>query len=180
MNRLLHETKCLLAEMVMSGLCALLIIAPVTLSCVAMNGCCSPAQCQEPDRIVVPHPKIEQDGNAMKPYICVFSATWCGPCQEMKPSIDALRKEGILIYVIDVDKAPESKTKMGVRSLPTILFMANGQEHARLVGKQSQDTLRDTFNQFDDSDTEPDDSDVEPDDDDAGIDLPKPRNYKVI
>lgn len=152
---------------------------------VLVAGCCKPdlnSWCQAPADITVPHPQIEKDGHAMDHYMVVFSASWCGPCQRMKPDVKALGKEGVLIYTIDTDDEKnggrEAAVKMGVKSLPTIVVMAGGKEQARVVGRQTLDQLRELYGAND----APQPDDTKPiDDDDPGIDLPKkPLDYKVF
>lgn len=143
-----------------------LMLGPCTL--------CKPAYCQ-----TVPHPQIQKDGNTLKPYAVVFSAKWCGPCQQMKPHIESLRKRGYLIYVVDVDLAPQSKEKMGVSSLPTIILMNGGAEQDRHVGGMQLDELRQYVDSNDNA--KPDNSSPDVDDNDPGIPLPtKPKDYKLI
>ena len=36
-----------------------------------------------------------------------FNASWCGPCQQMKPHIDKLNKEGYSIKKVDIDEHPD-------------------------------------------------------------------------
>lgn len=53
--------------------------------------------------------------------LLAFSATWCGPCQQLKPSIDQLKKEGKPIVQIDVDQNKELAKKFNVSSIPTVI-----------------------------------------------------------
>lgn len=161
-----------------------LVVALLALS-VSFAGCCEQAHCQEPG-ITIPHEQIELDGNTMKPYLCVFSATWCAPCQKMKPDLESMRADGYLVYIIDTDKSREQADAMGVKSLPTIVMMAGGKERARLIGRQDGATLRKLFDRFRDVDdsapddgSKPDDG-TKPDDDDAGIDLPNKLDYRLL
>lgn len=144
-------------------------------------GCCSEARCQEPSSIVVPIEKIKEEGNELKPYLCVFSAKWCGPCKRMKPAIEAMKREGYLIYILDVDAEEDHKAaeKMGVTQLPTIVMMAGGKERGRLVGAQTEGTLKQLYDSFREPDNKPDDG-KKPDDNDAGIDLPKKLDYRLF
>lgn len=57
-----------------------------------------------------------------------FSADWCPPCQLLKPKwkeIKAKHKD-MEFMEVDVDKFPHIASQHGVRSLPTILVIDNG------------------------------------------------------
>lgn len=61
-----------------------------------------------------------------KPAIIDFHATWCGPCKQLAPTLDALAAEygdDIYIYKVDVDKEPDIARAYGVRSVPSLLFI---------------------------------------------------------
>jgi thioredoxin-like negative regulator of GroEL len=62
-----------------------------------------------------------------RPMLVYFTASWCGPCQQMKKDTlpDASVKQSLAKYVpvmIDIDQQPDVAQKFGVRSIPT--FMA--------------------------------------------------------
>jgi thioredoxin 1 len=42
--------------------------------------------------------------------------------------------EGIGYQVIDVDQNPDTASRLGVRSLPTVIFEKNGTEVQRVIG----------------------------------------------
>lgn len=66
-----------------------------------------------------------------------FWAQWCGPCRMVGPIIDQLAEEyegKAVIGKVDVDSNPETSMKFGVRNLPTILFLKNGEVVDRQVG----------------------------------------------
>lgn len=66
-----------------------------------------------------------------------FWAQWCGPCRMVGPIIDQLSeeyKDQAIIGKVDVDNNPETSMKFGVRNLPTILFIKNGEVVDRQVG----------------------------------------------
>ena len=66
-----------------------------------------------------------------------FGATWCGPCQALAPSIDAMAQEydgRVLIGKVDVDQSPDLATQYGVMSVPTILFFKDGAKIDQISG----------------------------------------------
>jgi thioredoxin 1 len=73
-----------------------------------------------------------------------FWAEWCGPCRMIAPIIEELSveyKEKALIGKLNVDENPEVSIKYGIRSIPTILVLKDGQEVARQVGTTSKKNL---------------------------------------
>lgn len=73
-----------------------------------------------------------------------FWAEWCGPCRLVGPVIDDLSKEyegKALIGKVNVDVNRETSMKYGVRSIPTILFLKNGEVVDKHVGTATKATL---------------------------------------
>ncbi len=80
-----------------------------------------------------------------KPMILDFSAAWCGPCQLIAPMIDQLSEEyngKIVIGKIDVDENPEISGTFGIRNIPAIFFIKDGEVQKKLLGAQSMATLK--------------------------------------
>lgn len=78
-----------------------------------------------------------------------FWAEWCGPCKMVTPIIDELSAdyEGkATIGKVNVDDNPEVSMKYGVRSIPTILFIKDGEVVDKHVGVATKATLEDKIN----------------------------------
>ena len=71
-----------------------------------------------------------------------FNATWCGPCQQMKPHVDKLNKEGYSIESVDIDVNPTLAESANVRGVPTIAIYVNGKLVESIVGYQDKDFLQ--------------------------------------
>lgn len=68
-----------------------------------------------------------------------FWATWCGPCKAMAPTIDALATDyadTVKVGKLNVDENPNTSAEYGIRSIPTTLFIKNGEVVDKLVGNQ--------------------------------------------
>ncbi len=78
------------------------------------------------------------------PIILDIYATWCGPCQQMEPIFAELDKELGHKYKfakLNVDQSRELAIKYGVTSIPTILFIKNGNIVNRETGYKSKSDL---------------------------------------
>lgn len=80
-----------------------------------------------------------------KPAIIDFYATWCGPCRMVAPILKDLAKEysdSIIVYKVDTDKEKELAATMGIRSLPTIVFIPQTGQPQVMVGAAEKETFR--------------------------------------
>jgi thioredoxin 1 len=78
------------------------------------------------------------------PAIVDFTATWCGPCKMLAPTIEKLAKnyEGrVKVYSVDVDNARTLATTLGIRGVPTVIFFKDGIEKDRVSGNVPYDNL---------------------------------------
>ena len=74
---------------------------------------------------------------SQKPVLIDFWAEWCAPCRRLTPVIEELAGEygeRLLVAKVDVDANPSLAARFQVRSIPTLLFMHNGQVSESLVG----------------------------------------------
>jgi thioredoxin 1 len=79
-----------------------------------------------------------------KTVVIDFWATWCGPCRMVSPIIEELAQkyEGqVIIGKADVEEAVEVTAKFGVRNIPTVVFLKNGQVVDKVVGAAGKDVF---------------------------------------
>lgn len=78
-----------------------------------------------------------------------FWAPWCGPCRMLSPVIEELAEdfEGkAKICKVNTDEAQDLATKFSVRSIPTLLFIKDGEIKAQMIGAQSKQVIADKIN----------------------------------
>lgn len=89
---------------------------------------------------------FEEVLNTDKPVMIDFWAAWCGPCRMIAPLVDELTeeyKDRAVIAKVDVDSNQEIAMKYGVRNIPTILFIKNGEVVDKSVGAVPKNVLSD-------------------------------------
>ena len=77
--------------------------------------------------------------------IFYFTAPWCGPCQTLGPIIESLSGQ-INYEKVNVDENQDLSIQYGVRNVPTLLLLENGEEVSRLVGVQSKEAILEFYN----------------------------------
>lgn len=75
-----------------------------------------------------------------------FWATWCGPCQKQGPVLEKLAKDptmkNVKIVKVDVDKAKKVSYEAGIKSIPTLMILKDGEIEEQWSGYTDMNTLK--------------------------------------
>ena len=81
----------------------------------------------------------------MKKEILYFSGQWCQPCKVLSPRMERLSNQ-INYKKIDVDLDKELSSEFGIRNIPTLILIQDGEAINRLVGLQSEESILNFYN----------------------------------
>ncbi len=86
---------------------------------------------------------------ATSPVLIDFYADWCGPCKMVAPILDSLADKfdgKAKICKVNVDEQRKLSIAHKVMSIPTLLFMKDGEIVERVTGALPQATLEEKLN----------------------------------
>jgi thioredoxin 1 len=81
---------------------------------------------------------------ATGPVVVDFWAEWCGPCRMIAPALEEIAGSlngKVKIVKLNVDENPQTASKYGVMSIPTLMIFKNGEMASRQVGAAPKQKL---------------------------------------
>jgi putative thioredoxin len=91
------------------------------------------------------------DESFNRPVVIDFWADWCGPCKNLMPILEKLANEyaGVfLLAKVNADEQQMISSQFGVRSLPTVMIMQNGQPVDGFTGALSEVQVREVLAKY--------------------------------
>lgn len=85
------------------------------------------------------------------PVLVDFWAEWCMPCKMITPTIKeiaTLYKGKFKVGKLNVEEAPQTASKYGIMSIPTLLIFKSGKVMDKIVGALSKDDLSRFMNKY--------------------------------
>ena len=86
-----------------------------------------------------------------KPVVIDFWATWCGPCRVLGPTVEEVAEEyadKAIVAKCNVDDCEDISMKYGIRNIPTLVFIKNGEVVDRTVGVVSKQDITSRIENF--------------------------------
>ena len=85
------------------------------------------------------------DESMQRPVVVDFWADWCAPCKQLMPILEKLATEyngAFLLAKVNADEMQGISQQFGVRSLPTVMVIQNGQPVDGFAGAQTEGFVR--------------------------------------
>ena len=91
------------------------------------------------------------DESFKRPVLIDFWADWCGPCKSLMPILEKLAGEfrgQFLLAKVNADEQQMIAAQFGVRSLPTVMIMQDGQPVDGFAGAQTEVEVRELLEKY--------------------------------
>jgi len=95
--------------------------------------------------VTITNENFESLKNGSLPLVVDFWATWCGPCRAIAPIVAELAEayDGkAVIGKCNVEECDDVAMEFGIRNIPTLLFIKNGEVVDKNVGATTKAKLQ--------------------------------------
>lgn len=75
-----------------------------------------------------------------------FYAPWCGPCRALAPTLAQVNN--VKVVKVNTDESYNLAVKYRVSSLPTLVFLKEGNEVGRMIGLQSKTAVQNKIDEL--------------------------------
>ena len=81
--------------------------------------------------------------NSSVPVLIDFYADWCGPCKILSPIVEEVSSqyEDVKFVKIDIDSNQDIANDYMITSIPTLVYIKNGEEQNRVLGAVDKATV---------------------------------------
>ncbi|MFB6180971.1 MAG: thioredoxin [Candidatus Nanohalobium sp.] len=94
--------------------------------------------------VEVDEEKMGEVKNSEETWVIDFWAEWCGPCKKLAPVFEEVSEEfdDVKFGKVNMEEQSSLGSRYGVRSLPTLIIIENGEEKARNTGLMTEPGLK--------------------------------------
>jgi thioredoxin 1 len=80
--------------------------------------------------------------------IIKFEASWCSPCRAIKPIIEKIQSKfkDLEVEIVDVDEGSDLIREYSVKSIPTLVFLKDGELVEQTLGFKTENELMEIIN----------------------------------
>ncbi|XP_073133645.1 thioredoxin H2-like [Henckelia pumila] len=84
---------------------------------------------------------FEASKQASKLIVVNFTASWCGPCHQIQPSVAEFAEKytDVDFIQIDVDELHDVAEEFGVQAMPSFMLLKRGKVVDKVVGAKRED-----------------------------------------
>ncbi|HHN67861.1 MAG TPA: thioredoxin [Thermopetrobacter sp.] len=78
------------------------------------------------------------------PVLVDFWAEWCAPCKMIAPALEEISSEmggKLKVVKLNIDENPSTPAQYGVRGIPTLMLVKNGEVVSQQVGAAPKNTI---------------------------------------
>lgn len=109
------------------------------------SGSDSPGQDTVVDVTLENFQQVVLEGSMQRPVLLQSWASWCEPCKNLKPILEKLAREyagAFVLAKLDIEAFPEIASQLGVRSVPDVKLIAQGQLYDQFQGALPEKQIR--------------------------------------
>lgn len=78
------------------------------------------------------------------PVLVDFWAEWCAPCKMIAPALEEISSDmdgKLKVVKLNIDENPSTPAQYGVRGIPTLMLVKNGEVVSQQVGAAPKNTI---------------------------------------
>lgn len=95
--------------------------------------------------------QVVLEGSMQRPVLLQSWADWCEPCKNLKPVLEKLAREHAGAFVLaklNIEEYPQIASQLGVRSVPDVKLIAQGQLYDQFQGALPEKQVREWLGKY--------------------------------